>query len=193
MSRITQHRFDHTAALAFYVSLEPRERTDARVAAQFGVTDRTIAKWRKRNGWEKTAADADRRAAEKALAAAIKTREQRTAQVLRIFDAAADRVETAIALDKDGKAVLDVDVVFAKFPELHRLYRLEIGESTDHVALAEVQAGFRTAMQVAITVAEEVAGAVLTNGKRAEFVKAYRARFLPAVNEALAIGAGGES
>jgi hypothetical protein len=182
-------RIDWGAAMAAFVAMDP-PRTFAAVARQFGVSDVAVRKHAKDEGWEQAAADADSRAAAKALERAGKTREERTAQLLRIYDQAADRVELAIKVDDKGHAVLDDDVVFAKFPELHRLYRLETEQATDHVALAEVQAGLRTSMQVAIETCAMVAAELLGERKAAELARAFRARFLPAVNEALAIGGG---
>lgn len=165
-------------------------RTFPAVAARFGVSDTAVRKHANAERWRELALEADTRAAEKALAAAGRTREQRAAQLLRIYDHAADRIEAGVKADANGSAPLELELVFAKFPEIHRIYRLETDQATDQVAVAEVQAGFRSAMQVAIATVEAVAGELLGERKAAELVRAYRARFLPAVNEALAIGGG---
>lgn len=194
---VKRPRIDWGAALAWYVAMTP-PRTLGAVARQFGVSEAAVRNHAKPGadtpeGWAAVAVEVDRRAAEKALAKAQRTVEQRSAQLLRIYDAAADRVEAGITVDENGVASIDVDTVFAKFPDLHRMMRLETEQATDHVALAEVQAGFRAAMRVAIETAALVAGEQLGERRARELVARYRELFLPAVNEAIAIGPGGDA
>lgn len=186
---MSRHDYDHAAALAIYIGLEPPNRTFAEVSRRVGCSEASVQRWARKERWEEQL----QAALQRGVAKALKNREERTAQIVRIFDLAADRVEAGIRLDDNGVAVLELDQVFQRFPDIHRIYRLETEQATDHVALAEVQAGFRAAMQVAIETVAAVAGELLGERKAAELVRAYRARFLPAVNEALAVGAGGES
>lgn len=186
----TRARIDWGAARAFFVAMDP-PRTYSAVARRFNVSVTSVrvhARTEEPN-WSQVAADADSRASQKALERAGKTREERTAQMLRIYDRAAQMVDEGLNPD-DPK--LTLDQVFQRFPDIHRIYRLETEQATDHVALAEVQAGFRAAMQVAIETVALVAGELLGERKAGELVRAYRARFLPAVNEALATGAEGD-
>jgi hypothetical protein len=55
----------------------------------------------------------------------------------------------------------------------------------DLIELAEAQAGFRTSIQTAIETAAVVAGELFGLDERDEFVRMFRGRYLPAVNEAL--------
>lgn len=185
----TRAKIDWGTALAWFVAM-PKPRSYGAVARQFGVSDTSVRVHAKREHWEQVAADIDAKAAEKELAGAARTVEQRRAQLLRIYDRASDLVETGLDAD-DPK--LTLEQVFARFPDIHRIYRLETDQATDHMALAEVQAGFRSTMAVAIATVELVASELLGERKAREVVQAFRLRFLPAVNEALAVGAGGES
>jgi len=178
---MSRHDFDHAAAFEIFANLQPPNRTYAEVARRVGASETSVRRWAKVYEWERRI----REAQERAMRRAEKTVEQRTAQLLRIFDAAADRVE--LSIDE-----LPPELVFAKFPEIHRIYRLETDQATDQLALAEVQAGFRTAMEVAVRVVDDVAVELLGNEMRSSFVRVFRSRFLPAVNEALAIGEGNQ-
>jgi hypothetical protein len=181
---VSRWDYDHSAALALYVGLEPPNRTYAEVARRIGASETSVRRWAREEAWDEQLAAAMRRGVSKAL----KSREERTAQLLRIYERAAQQVEDA--LDPD-EPLLAIEVVFAKFPEIHRIYRLETEQATDHVALAEVQAGFRTAMRVAIATNDRVVDeAGLPPVKAAGLKRSFRESFLPAVNEALAIGGG---
>jgi hypothetical protein len=182
-------RIDWGAALAWYVAM-PLPRSFPAVARQFGVSDTAVRRHAQPGndtpeGWDAIANAVDRKAAADAMRDAERTVGDRQRQLLRIYDRASQLVEDA--LDPE-KLELSLEQVFQKFPELHRIYRLETEQATDHVALAEVQAGFRAAMRVAIETAAMVAGSMLPERKAAEFVRAYREAFLPAVNAALTIG-----
>lgn len=185
----TRAKIDWGAALAFFVAMDP-PRAYSAVARRFSVSVTAVRTHARAEGWAQHAADADQRAATKALERAGRTREERTAQLLRIYDRASQLVEDGLDVD-DPK--LTLEQVFARFPDIHRIYRLETDQATDHMALAEVQAGFRSTMAVAIATVELVAAELLGERKAREVVQAFRLRFLPAVNEALAVGAGGES
>jgi hypothetical protein len=185
---MSRHDFDHAGAFAIYESLQPPNRTYAEVARRVGASQQSVRRWAARYDWEgKLEA-----ARERAMAAVERTHEQRTKQLLRIADRAFELVEAGLDPEKPGPT-LDLETVFSKFPEIHRVYRLEIGEATDNVALAEVQAGFRTAMRVAIETVRLLLVEKLGEKEADEFTREYRALFLPAVNEALSLGESGVS
>src|SRR4051812_6427321 len=99
---MTMHRFDHDAAKARYITLAPRERSFGRVAREFGVSETTIRKWARRDGWVAASATADASAAAALERQAVKTREQRALQDARIRDRAAQRVETRLDAEDVG-------------------------------------------------------------------------------------------
>jgi hypothetical protein len=178
MTSRQRHRFDHDAALAFYVALDkPRRYVD--VARAFDVSETTIRKVAKAERWVAACEDADNRAAAAALRSAVKTREQRAIQTARILDAASNVVEAeVVAENAAADFALRVVEVFAK------QHRLNEGEATDNIAIATVQAGFRSAMQTAIdTLVTLVAGGLAGDG----LIVAFRAEFPVAVQQRLAL------
>src|SRR5690242_15407315 len=89
-------RVDWGAAKAFYVALGPTERSLARVHREFGVSEVTVQKWAKRDGWEAAAAEADAQAGQVALDRAVRTRSERTEAVLKLVDEYLDQTTAAI-------------------------------------------------------------------------------------------------
>jgi hypothetical protein len=90
---MSRHRFDHAAAKAFWISLDPGQRSNPIVAEKFGITETTVRKWRKLEHWDDAAHAADASAAAALERQAVKTREQRALQDARIRDRAAQRVQ----------------------------------------------------------------------------------------------------
>lgn len=180
---MSRHRFDHAAAKAYFVSLDPGQRSSQAVADKFSVSRRTVDKWRKLDGWNEAAAESDRGAAEKAVALAVRSREQRVAQDARIRDRAADLVESRLSAD-------DVTDEFLRqvWDASDKRVRLNEGTATDHVAIAEVQAGFREALAappqlLAVLVKRGLAGD--------ELVRVFRVELPGVLQERLALLDGG--
>jgi transposase len=180
----TRHRFDHAAAKAYFVSLSPAERSSRAVAERFGVTVRTIRKWRERDDWDSAASAADASAAAALERQAVKTREQRALQDARIRDRAAQRVETRL----DAEDVGD-DWVRQVLQDADRRVRLNEGEATDHVAVAVVQAGFRESLAAAAQLVADLVGQGLEQN---ELVRVFRAELPARVQERLALIGGDE-
>ena len=124
-------RVDWDAARAFYVALGQGTRTFAVVSKKFSVSELTVRKWARRQDWVAVAAEADARAAEKALASAERTLEQRNRDTVRV----ADKVrETVLA---DGVS-LDPNVALRVLPRLSTLEQLIAGGATGRVEISEV-------------------------------------------------------
>jgi uncharacterized protein YjcR len=135
---MSRHRFDHAAAKAFWISLDPGQRSNPIVAEKFGITETTVRKWRKLEHWDDAAHAADASAAAALERQAVKTREQRALQDARIRDRAAQRVQ-----DRLEAADVGDDWIRQVLADADKRVRLNEGEATDHVAVAVVQAGFR--------------------------------------------------
>lgn len=135
-------RVDWDAARAFYVALGQGTRTYGLVAEKFAVSDTSVRKWARRQSWERVAADADNRAAEKALAQADRTLEQRNRDTVRV----AEKVRTTIL---DEAAVLDPNVALRVLPRLSTLEQLIAGEATGRVEISEVTSVLSTVFVVA--------------------------------------------
>lgn len=180
----TRARIDWGAALAFFVAMAP-PRTYSAVARRFKVSVTAVRRHAIAEQWAARAAAEDRKVAEALIARQTRDRTQRALQDAVIRDRAADLVQSRL----DADDVSD-DWVRQVLADADKRVRLNEGEATDNVAIAQVQAGFRDTMRIAIETAALVAAALLPEGKRAAFVKAYRERFLPAVNEALALSSG---
>jgi hypothetical protein len=179
---MSQHRFDHDAAKAYFVSLDPGERSSRTVAEKFGVTETTVRKWRKRDEWAKAAEEADRLAAAAVERQGVKTRVQRALQDARIRDLAASRVETRLGADD----VAD-DFVARVLADADKRVRLNEGEATDHVAVAEVQAGFRESLAAPALLLADLVGRGLTGD---ELVRVFRLELPARVQERLALIGG---
>jgi hypothetical protein len=172
-------RLDRAAARAYYVALEPAERSFPAVAAKFGVSDTTVRKWARREGWDDSAREADRKAAAAGLAQAERTREQRAVQTARMRDLAADSIEGQFVVDEEGNvtSTLEPAVRVQVWKEADRQYRLDIGEVTDRISIPEVR---EFVLQLAGAVDELLVAVLdeqLGNGKRQVVLRAFRARF----------------
>lgn len=136
-------RVDWGLAKAFYVGLSPTERSYARVGREFRVSSVTVRKHAHRDGWVEAAEKADGDAAAKALTGALKSRDERNAQFLRIVDLA-----NQSALDKLTKNELDVRL--ADLPALGKHAELILGEATDRVSFAELQEALGVVISLAV-------------------------------------------
>lgn len=183
-------RYDWAAALAYFIALDP-PRTRAAIARRFGMSEAAVRQRATREHWDDRAAEADRRAAAKAVEAATRTREARAAQTARILDRAQDIVEKRLTPDEEGDVHAVDEFVIRAWTQASRDYRLDIGEATDNVAIATVQAGFREAQQLAIellralVVDEALSGEVL--------VQRFRSVYPVQLVERLALIEGGDS
>lgn len=135
-------RINWGAARARYVALDRHERTYARIAAEFGVSDVSVRKWARREGWAALAASEDAKSANTHLRHAVKTRDARVAATLRIVDGVLD----SFVDDLDARAR---EAKLADLPALVRLAELLEGEATDRVELGEVQLVIQAVMAAA--------------------------------------------
>lgn len=179
------HRFDHASAKAYYVSLDPRERSARAVAERYSVTEKTIKKWRKLDNWDKAAAAADAKASAELERQGVKTRVQRALQDARIRDLAASRVERRLAADD----IAD-DFVARVLADADKRVRLNEGEATDHVAVAEVQAGFRESLAAPALLLVDLVGRGFEGD---ELVRMFRLELPGRVQERLALIGGDDA
>jgi hypothetical protein len=126
----TRHRIDWHAARAAFVA-DP-ERSFGKVAREFGISQRSVAKHARVEGWEAEADAFDKRIADNALAKVARSREARVAQTLRIVDGILDEFEKDLAaLAADAKA--------SDLPGIVKLAELLAGEATERVDPGQVQ------------------------------------------------------
>lgn len=148
-------RVDWGAAKAFYVALPPTERSFARVAREYRVTALTVRKHAHAEGWVEAAARVDEDSAAKAMAAALRTIDQRNARTIELTEALRDR-----ALEKLEE--VDVNVAVRALPRYVQLEQLIAGEATARVEVGDVQA--------IITAVFAVAGRFVPADRREEFL-----------------------
>jgi hypothetical protein len=125
-------RIDWDAALAFYVSLGPQERSFQRVADEFPVSMTTVKKWAKRNEWHRVAAEADAVAGRVALDRAVRTRSERTEAVLKLVDEYLDQTTARIKTK-------DLNIKASDVPHLVKLAELLLGEPTDRIQISQLE------------------------------------------------------
>lgn len=148
-------RADWGAAKARYVALGPELRSLARIAREYGVTETTVQKWARRDGWYEAAADADAKAAAKAAAAAVKSIEERNIRTIKVAEKLRDLV-------LDERAELDANVAARALPRYVQLEQLIAGEATARVEVGDVQA--------IVTAVFQVAGRFVPAASREEFL-----------------------
>ncbi len=90
-------RIDWAAALAFWLGLDPPQRTYAAVAAQFGVSSTSVRNRAKRDDWPARSAELDRKAQAKAEQQALRSRSERITRSLLAVDRYRDAVRDAAA------------------------------------------------------------------------------------------------
>jgi len=139
---------DWVAARAFYLSLPPHERTFIAVARRFSVSNSLVRRIAHRDGWPDEAARMDARVAAAANGQVERTAEQRRAQILRMFDTVGDKLEADVTAE-NGSGELELAQLLTAYPQLHRMVKLEVGEATDRVAVADVQGVVAAVFQVA--------------------------------------------
>lgn len=126
-SRRAPHRtrIDWQDAFAFYVALDPDERTVAKVAKRYGVHESSVRKRAKRDGWAEFVEAADAEARAEAARAAIRPRSERIADTIQLVDAARVRYARQLV---DGEKVKGSELV-----GLLRVEQVLEGEGTDRV------------------------------------------------------------
>lgn len=126
-------RADWGAAKAAYIALGATERSFARIAREFRVSEVTVRKWARRDHWVEAAAKADAEAAETARRKAVRTIEQRNERTVELVEALRDR-----AIEKIDE--VDVNVAVRALPRYAHLEQLIAGEATARVEIGDVQA-----------------------------------------------------
>jgi len=150
-------RVDWGAAKALYIALGPEERSLARISRELGVSETTVQKWARRDEWVAAAEEADRIAAEKAAAAALRTIEQRNQRTVELADRLRD-----LAIAKTEAGEIDPNVAVRALPRYVQLEQLIAGEATARVEVGDVQA--------IITAVFAVAGKFVPADRRDEFL-----------------------
>lgn len=178
----TRARIDWAAARAFYVALD-HPRTFVAVARRFGVSDTAVRQHATAEGWAELAAGIDRQAGERALARAVKTREQRAEAILRLTDRLVDHFA-----DDEQFVAKAAEASFLDVERMVKLTELLLGEATDRVATSEVQQAFVLIMSAGPELAAELVTAGL---KGDQFVAEFRRRYPVMVQERIALAAGG--
>lgn len=148
-------RVDWGVAKARYIELGADERSYARIHREFGVSEVTVQKWAKRDGWVEAAREADEKAAAAVMAKAVKSIEERNVRTIQV----AEKLRT-IVLDED--TVIDPNVAARSLPRYVALEQLIAGEATARVELGDVQA--------IVTAVFTVAGRFVPADRRDEFM-----------------------
>ncbi len=125
-------RVDWEAAKAFYIALPAEERSYTRISAQFGVSEVSVGKWARRQDWPAQAAEADRKAGEKAVARIVRSRAERIVAYTSLVDDYVDAVAAKLKTD-------DLDVKAADLPGLVKTAELLLGEPTDRIQVSQLQ------------------------------------------------------
>lgn len=125
---MSRHDYDHAAAFAIYLTLEPPNRTYAEVARRMGCSATSVERWARTLKWAEKLQAAD----ERAMAKSLKTREQRVADVLKLTDGLVDHFLVNQAPKAEAATFLDVE-------RMVKLSELLVGEATDRVSLSEAQ------------------------------------------------------
>lgn len=128
-------RIDWGTAKARYVELGPDERSYARIHREFGVSEVTVQKHARRESWVESAAEADGRAAAKALQAAQRSIEERNARSIKLIELVRDH---AIDAMEARPADLDLNVAVRTMPRLIDKEQLLAGEATSRIEVSEV-------------------------------------------------------
>jgi transposase-like protein len=123
-------------------------RSYAIVADEFGVSETTVRKWARRHEWLKLAADADVAATSAAMAAVAKTRQQMIEQTAIVRSKLGDELVRRAGDDEWIRAVEDRELR-RYFDVTEKYVRLDSGEATDNIAIAEVQGLFGSFMRLA--------------------------------------------
>lgn len=135
-------RIDWAAALAYFLTLTPPDRTYTAVAARFSVSVTAVRNHARKHGWESAAAELDRQAAADAMRKARRTRAQRIEQALRLVDGTMDAFEENLPTKAAEAKISDL-------PALVKLAELLEGEATDRIDVSQARALVNVVFQVA--------------------------------------------
>lgn len=158
---------DWKVARAFYLGLPAQTRTLKAVADRFGVSDVRVSQVAKRDRWTEAALERDREEAQAEAAEEsrlmrevvrrrARTRADRLAATLEVYDRVADVALELLPLDKEGRVKpgeANLERIVSALPGLFRMAELAAGEATDRVAIAEVQPVLAAFARVAILAA----------------------------------------
>src|SRR4051794_2344477 len=107
---------DWNAAFLHYAALQPERRDYASVAAEFGVSARTVERHGREERWRERARELDREAATSAAARLVEKRAETSGDFVRLIEA------TLIGYAQDLRAG-KVRLSAADLPRLHKLLR----------------------------------------------------------------------
>jgi hypothetical protein len=107
---------DWNVAFLYYAALPPERRDYATVAAEFGVSARTVERHGREERWRERARELDREAAASAAARLVEKRAETSADLLRLIEA------TLIGYAQDLRAG-KVRLSAADLPRLYKLLR----------------------------------------------------------------------
>jgi hypothetical protein len=117
-------RIDWGAAFLHYAALAPERRDYATVAAEFGVSARTVERHGREERWRERARELDREAAAGAAARLVEKRAETSGDFVRLIEA------TLIGYAQDLRAG-KVRLSAADLPRMHKLLR-ELWEPVEH-------------------------------------------------------------
>lgn len=134
-------------AKAYYLGLPRERRSFAEVARKFKVSDVRVGQVARAAGWPETAAAVDERVERRAVTMIVRSRAERLARTLELYDRAADATLKMLPLDANGdvdvkaleKAKPKLEALLSGMPGLFKMAELAAGETTDRVAIAEIQ------------------------------------------------------
>jgi hypothetical protein len=129
---VTRPTYDWDAAYLWYAAQDASERNYVKVAAWLGCRKRTVEEAAIRLDWPGRVKALDAKAVAKAEAMIVRSKADRTADTLRIIDAARTRFAGQLAR-------ADFRLTGSDFVGLVKLEQLLTGEATDRVSLSEAQ------------------------------------------------------
>lgn len=147
------HRINWAAARAYWLALEPEKRSYQAVAERFGVTRQRVGQVARANGWPKALEELEEleektemREIRRAIVARARSRGERVARTLELYDRASDLGLELLPLTDAGELDLaaiaeipNLDTMLQRLPALFRMAELAAGEATENVAIVEIQ------------------------------------------------------
>lgn len=148
-----KRRINWAAARAYWLALPPEQRLFVKVAERFGVSPARVGQVARRDDWLKAAADLEQEEERvemaeirKVVTARARSRGERLAKTLEIYDRANDLGLELLPLGEDGEIDLaaiaespSLEQMLGRLPRLFRMAELAAGEATDRVTIAEIQ------------------------------------------------------
>jgi hypothetical protein len=138
------------AAKAYFLALPVERRTFKAVAERFKVSDVRVGQIAKRDRWGEDVLRLDEeqeRATWSKLRRELRSRADRVARTLELYDRANDlalellpvREDGSIDVEKLGAGAPTLEQILRRIPGLFRMAELAAGEATDRVQIADVQ------------------------------------------------------